>query len=132
MTTQSFEYGDILLVLYPFTDQSFAKPRPVVVMSREEFNRSGDIVVLPLSSRLRGTPFEVAMTPNHPQWKQSKLLVASAVKWTKPITIATSVVLRRLGVMPDDVMFALTEKVQDLVSPPGRLRALAAPPQPTR
>ncbi len=40
------EFGDILLVPFPFTDQSHAKKRPAVVISSTAYNRERpDLIV---------------------------------------------------------------------------------------
>jgi mRNA interferase MazF len=45
MTTYSF--GDIILVPFPFTDQSAAKKRPAVVVSSDIYNRQRpDIIIM--------------------------------------------------------------------------------------
>jgi len=118
MTQKIHEYGAILLVFYPFTDQSFAKIRPTVVVSRQEFNLSGDIVVVPLTSKLRGNEYEIEVLDTHAEWARTKLKRPSAIKWTKPITIATSVVSGPLGTMPDDIMLTLSTKLQSLFAHP--------------
>lgn len=117
MTQTRFEQGDLLLATYPFTDRSFAKLRPVVVISRREFNRAGDIVVLPLSSNLRGSDYEIEIGTDHPDWARTRLKRPSAVKWSKPMTIAVSVVAGRLGTLPDDVMQLVVQSLRQMIEP---------------
>lgn len=38
-TTTSYSFGDILLVPFPFTDQSDIKKRPAVVVSSRAYHR---------------------------------------------------------------------------------------------
>ena len=40
----SFRQGDVLLVPYPFTDQSGSKQRPAIVLSREVYNQAHPFV----------------------------------------------------------------------------------------
>ena len=52
MTTYSF--GDIVLVPFPFTDQSTAKKRPAVVVSSDAYNQKRpDIIIMAVTSQIR-------------------------------------------------------------------------------
>ena len=52
----SYEFGDILLVPFPFTDQSIAKKRPAVVVSSEGYHRERpDLILMAVSSQVRPT-----------------------------------------------------------------------------
>ena len=49
-----FEFGDVVLVRVPFTDQRGWKQRPAVVVSGTEYNRARpDLIVMALTSRIR-------------------------------------------------------------------------------
>ena len=39
----SSEFGDIILVPFPFTDQSTSKKRPAVVISSSSYNTEGTV-----------------------------------------------------------------------------------------
>lgn len=86
----SFEFGDVILVPFPFTDQSSSRQRPAVVISTAEYSRSrGDILVAAITSQIGGD-FRVS------DWKAAGLVKPSVFK---PViaTIADSLVIRRLG-----------------------------------
>jgi mRNA interferase MazF len=114
-----YKHGDVLLVTYPFTDQSAAKQRPVLVVSHARFNQGEDIVVVPLSSRVDvGDPFGFQIYETDAFFRNTGLRVSSSVKWSKPMTISSVVVKRRLGVVPAETMRQLAEKLQGLFTPP--------------
>lgn len=49
-----FEFGDVVLVPFPLTDQSAAKKRPAVVVSTAAYNAErGDVIVMAVTSQLR-------------------------------------------------------------------------------
>ena len=49
-----FGFGDVVLVPFPFTDQSGTKKRPAVVVSIDGYNTSRrDIVIMAITSQLR-------------------------------------------------------------------------------
>lgn len=90
-----YKPGDILLVPFPFTDQTTTKQRPAVVLSSEAYNRSHpDIILAPITSKIARTSDEVLIS----EWQSAGLLKASAVK---PIlaSFETSLVRRQLGVL---------------------------------
>ena len=91
----SFEFGDIVLVPFPFTSQTAAKKRPAVVVSGSAYNQAKpDVVVMAVTSQLRPAPAlgEVWLG----QWQAAGLLKPSAVK---PVfaTLEQALVLRQLG-----------------------------------
>ena len=45
-TTTGYSFGDIVLVLFPFTDQSGQKQRPAVVVSSAAYHRARPDVIL--------------------------------------------------------------------------------------
>lgn len=54
--TMPFDFGDVVLVLFPFTSQTASKKRPAVVVSSRAYNRvKPDIVVMAITSQLRAT-----------------------------------------------------------------------------
>lgn len=89
-----FSFGDIVLVPFPFTDQSSSKKRPAVVISSEAYHQDrSDLVVAAVTSQPRGDRFgEVTIA----EWRQAELLRPSVIK---PVltTLDRALVLRKLG-----------------------------------
>jgi mRNA interferase MazF len=55
-----FEFGDVVLVPFPFTDQTASKPRPAIVVSSVAYNRGKpDIVLMAVTSQFRPSVGEV-------------------------------------------------------------------------
>ncbi len=99
------EFGDVVLVPFPFTDQSTTKRRPAVVVSSDAYHRERrDLVILAITSQVRPTAGigEVAVA----QWKEAGLLKSSVLK---PIvaTIERGLVLRKLGRLEEEDRRAL-------------------------
>ncbi len=93
--TTGYSFGDVVLVPFPFTDQSGLKKRPAVVVSSSGYHtQRRDLVIMAITSQLRPRPafgeFTVA------EWKKAGLIAPSAVK---PVltTIERHLVLRTLG-----------------------------------
>ena len=72
-----YRQGDVLLVPYPFTDQSGHKQRPAVVVSGAVHNRThSDIILVPVTSQSGHTSDAVELA----RWQAAGLLKPSVVK----------------------------------------------------
>lgn len=104
-TTSSF--GDVVLVPFPFTDQTASKRPPAVVVSSPAYNNARpDVILMAITGRLSGYPRlgEVIIS----DWKAAGLLKASTIK---PIltTIEKSLIIRTLGQLRQDDLLTLKE-----------------------
>ena len=53
----TFEFGDVVLVPFPFTNQTESKKRPAIVVSSRAYNSvKPDLVVMAVTSQLRPSP----------------------------------------------------------------------------
>jgi mRNA interferase MazF len=100
-----FEFGDVLLVPFPFTDQTAAKKRPAVVVSSHAYNQTRpDLVVMAVTSQLR--PVAALGEVWLHDWQNAGLLKPSAVK---PIiaTLEQGLVIQKLGALTSEDRDAL-------------------------
>ena len=59
------EQRDLLLVPFPFSDQSGRKVRPVIVISNKEFNEhSEDILVVGVTSNISKEKYTIGLANN--------------------------------------------------------------------
>lgn len=81
---------------FPFTDLTSSKLRPAVVI-RAASDQS-DFVLAFISSRLepRGQG-EVVVAPSHPEFGMAGFTVASTIRLSKIVTLARSLLTRRIG-----------------------------------
>jgi mRNA interferase MazF len=89
-----FEFGDVVLVPFPFTSQAASKQRPAVIVSNLAYNRAKtDIVLMAITSQFRPSPAlgEVWLR----DWQAAGLLKPSAVK---PVfaTLEQTLIIRQL------------------------------------
>ena len=97
--TISYKRGDILLVPFPFSDQSSTKQRPALVISVDAFNEQGpDLLVMAITSQVGG-PLRVGEFLIR-DWRLAGLLKSSAVK-AAIATIEAKLVRRKLGHLSD-------------------------------
>jgi mRNA interferase MazF len=77
--TIGYSFGDIVLVPFPFTDQSAVKRRPAVIVSTHRYNNERtDLIIMAVTSQTRpaGSFGEVQIK----DWKDAGLLKGSAIK----------------------------------------------------
>ena len=95
LNTTSFEFGQIVLLRFPFTDQRGSKQRPAVVISSTAYNQAlPDILLMAVTSQIRTKArFGEAVIEG---WQAAGLLKPSAIK---PIvfTAEKSIVRKTLG-----------------------------------
>ena len=96
-TTTGFSFGDIVLVQFPFTDQTSAKKRPAIVVSSQAYHRDRrDVIVMAVTSQARpGSGIGESVVEG---WKDAGPLKPSVVK---PIlaTFDRNLILRKLGAL---------------------------------
>ena len=108
----AYEFGDVLLLPFPFTDQTGVKKRPAVVVSSKAFNQSHlDVVVMAITTQDKPANLgEVFIV----DWHKAGLLKTSVVK---PVftTIETSLVVRKIGKLETGDQKALKEMLQQIL-----------------
>jgi mRNA interferase MazF len=93
----SFKQGDVLLVPFPFTDQSGSKQRPALVVSGDAYNRTHpDVILASVTSQVKDTPDQVSLV----DWQAAGLLKPSVVR---PLlsSFDARLVRRKLGALSD-------------------------------
>jgi mRNA interferase MazF len=109
----AYAFGDIVLVPFPFTDQSTTKRRPAVVVSSQAYNRERpDLILMAVTSQLRPAAGIGEVTAR--EWQAAGLLKPSAIK---PVitTVGRGLVIRRLGRLSDPDREALKRAIQAIL-----------------
>lgn len=75
----SFRFGDVVLILFPFTNQQGHKPRPAVVISSSAYNeQKPDAILAAITSQIRDPlGFGEALIQD---WQAAGLLKPSVLK----------------------------------------------------
>jgi len=108
-STTIYNFGDIVLVPFPFTDQTSSKKRPAVVVSSIAYNNARPDLILMAITGHQSTLTrigEVAVS----DWKKAGLLKPSTIK---PIvtTIEKGLVIRTLGRLESNEVLALRDSL---------------------
>jgi mRNA interferase MazF len=109
----AYAFGDVVLVPFPFTDQSGAKKRPAVVVSRDRYNENRrDLVIMAITSQVRQPlGFAEALITD---WQSAGLIKPSVLK---PVltTIEQGLVVRTMGTLSAADQNALREVIAQAI-----------------
>ena len=86
----SYRFGDVVLVDFPFSDRNAEKRRPGLVLAQDPH---ADLLVARITSKSVELPTDVVLV----DWKSAGLNIPSNVRLLKLATTHESYVLRRLG-----------------------------------
>jgi mRNA interferase MazF len=108
-----FDFGTVILVPFPFTNQNAFKKRPAVIVSNLAYNTARpDLVLMAITSQLRAVRAlgEVWIT----QWQRAGLLKPSAVK---PVfaTIEQRLLIRQLGILQTGDQVSLRTAIDEVI-----------------
>jgi mRNA interferase MazF len=109
-----FEFGDVVLVPFPFTDQTASKKRPAVVVSNRAYNTARlDIIVMAITSQRRPNPRLGDVRITH--WQAAGLLKPTVAK---PVfaTLEQRLVLRQLGTFAAEDQTALRKAIEEIIA----------------
>ena len=104
-----YEFGDVVLVRFPFTNQAAFKQRPACILSSRAYNAAKpDVIIMAITSQVRtpSTLGEVRLG----QWQAANLLKPSVIK---PVfaTLEQNLILKRLGVLYPSDQTALRQAI---------------------
>ena len=106
----AYNFGDVILVPFPFTDQSQAKQRPAVIVSSARYNTERpDLIPMAITSQVRTPVTFGEVIVQH--WQAAQLLKPSAIK---PVftTLDKRLVRKSLGRLHETDRAALKAAVQ--------------------
>ncbi len=110
----NYKFGDVILVPFPFTDQTTTKKRPSVIVSSTDYQRQrSDLILIAVTSQANPANSFGEMTIT--EWKAAGLLKPSIIK---PVltTIDKSLVIRKLGELQEIDAQALSNILQVILS----------------
>ena len=90
------EQRDLLLVPFPFSDQSGRKIRPVVVISNNSFNGSSeDVIVVGATSNIKKDRYALSMTNN--DLEEGKLFTNCMIKVENILRLEKGLIIKKIG-----------------------------------
>jgi mRNA interferase MazF len=111
--TTAYSFGDVVLVPFPFTDQTAIKKRPAVVVSSDAYNKTRpDVILMAITGHVSGYSRIGERVVRH--WKAAGLLKASTIK---PIltTIEKGLIVRALGKLDQVDLVGLRDSIKNIL-----------------
>jgi len=87
---------DLLLVPFPFSDQSGRKVRPVIVISNDEFNEdSEDVIVVGVTSNISKDRYTLGLSNN--DLEEGKLFTPCCIKVENILKLDKYLIIKKIG-----------------------------------
>ena len=110
----TYKFGDVILVPFPFTDQSTSKKRPAIVISSDLYNQcKPDLILIAVTSQVNKNLELGEVLIN--DWYPAGLLKLSAIK---PVitTVEQNLVIKILGKLESSDVQALQDVLQQIIT----------------
>ncbi len=114
----SYRQGAVVLVPFPFTDQTGSKVRPALVLSPDEFNlHHFDLILAAITSQLPSVPdlaTEIRLDPS--DVTSGRIKQASIIKVSKLFTCEAGLIHRQVAALHPDKLREVLIAVRALFS----------------
>lgn len=109
------EQGELLLVPFPFSDQSGRKVRPVIIVSNNEFNKySDDIIVIGVTSNYLKDRYSISLTDDN--LDEGKLLTKCVVKIENILKLDKELIIKKIGKINKQTLKDIINRVCLIIS----------------
>ena len=110
-----FKRGDIVVLPFPFSDASSAKPRPCLVVAELPYLGGTDYLVCMISTQSTSDPHSIELKPSN--LVLGKLDAQSYIRPLYLFGASGDVIERRIGVMQQDMFKKVLEAIVSVVDP---------------
>ena len=91
-----YKQRDILLIPIPFTDLTSRKKRPVLVLSKDNYNKvNEDIIVSAITSRVEDRNYSIII--ENKDFEEGNLKIKSMIRVDKIYTLSQQIVIKKFG-----------------------------------
>lgn len=105
------EQRDLLLVPFPFSDQSGRKVRPVIALSGKSFNEnSDDVLVVGVSSNYYNDRYTLKL--DNSDLEEGKLSLPCYIKSENILKVEKEMIIKKIGKIKIEKLKEIIEKVK--------------------
>jgi len=109
------EQREILLIPFPFSDQSGRKIRPVIVVSNNEFNKySEDVIVVGATSNLIKNKYSINLSNSDLEF--GNLLTPCLIKVDNLLRLDKELIIKRIGKINKEKLQNIRQVLDNLLS----------------
>ena len=109
------EQRDLLLIPFPFSDQSGRKVRPVIVISNDEFNKSSDdVIVIGVTSNILKDKYTINLTNN--ALDEGKLSTNCSIKIENLLKLDKELIIKKIGKINKETLKKILDKLFTIIS----------------
>ncbi len=98
-------FGDVVLIQFPFSDFSETKKRPALILKD---SKDGDVIVNRITGKVKSTKEDIEIT----NWKESGLLISSTLRIHKIATLSKKLIERKLGSLSKTDLERVTDEIK--------------------
>jgi len=110
----SYEQGDIILIPFPFTDLSKSKKRPVLVLSKQSYNKkTQDFILCGITSNLKNRDNSVLIEKK--DLDTGILPKKSIIKANKIFNLKQSLAIKKIGKVKNNIVKEVKEELFKLI-----------------
>jgi mRNA interferase MazF len=103
-----YKQADIVVVKFPFTDGSEFKKRPALVVSNETVNKTGDYLIVQITSKLNNDELSIALQDTD---CLQPLPLKSYIRIHKIFTVHKSLILSKITEVKPSSLKLITDKI---------------------
>lgn len=105
---------DIILVPFPFADQSGEKIRPALIISNNKFNQGDDIIVCAITSNIKTSKYSIILKNDNVE--RGIIYDTSAIKVENIFKIKKSLVIKTIAAINKSLFSKVINIIHDLVA----------------
>ncbi len=109
------EQRSLLLVPFPFSDQSGRKIRPVIVISNDKLNEnSEDILVIGVTSNISKDKYTLSLLNS--DLEEGKLITECCIKAENILKIDKELIIKKIGKINKEKFKMITNKIIEIIT----------------
>lgn len=110
----NYKRGDVVWVEFPFTDALASKTRPALVLSNATVNKTGDYLLMQITSRLRNDQLSLRIADN--DFAETPLRKQAELRVHKLFILNEALIKGKITALSADFMTTAMEKLITLIS----------------
>ena len=109
-----YEQGEIVVVPFPFSDLSFIKQRPVLILSKDKDNKiSDDVITCGITSNLKDTKYSVLI--DNKDLEKGEIPAKSRIKIDKIFTLDKNIINKNVAKINKETLMKVKKEFFGLV-----------------